>query len=89
MIEEARVISRFLSATTSFALILMSLKGVMFYYHLEKSSINDTINVFSYVFFLLAAILLFLDFLDVKIGLINKRMWMPLFLLGFGIYCYF
>lgn len=89
MIEEVRVISRFLSATTSFALILMSLKGVMFYFHLENASVDDTINVFSYVFFLLAAILLFLDFLDVKIGLINKRMWMPLFLLGFIIICIF
>lgn len=77
--------SRILSVMASVSLLFMSLKDMMLYQRLENLNTSNLMDLSACILYLAAAILLMLDFFIVKFDLIDKRIWMLFFVLGFGI----
>ncbi len=78
---------RILSIMASVSLFFMSLKDIMYYQRLENADTTDLLNLSACILYLVSVILLMLDFFNVRFDLIDKRIWMLFFALGFGIKC--
>lgn len=75
--------NRFLSLLTSCCLFIWFLHGLMFISELENHFVFYIVELIAVVLYLTASFLLLLDFLNVKQLLVKKRIWLPIFLLGF------
>lgn len=76
------LINRFLSLTSSLLLLLFSLSGIMDFIH---GKVHFVLSGFASVLYFVAAILLILDFLNLEMAIVKKRVWIPFFFIGFAI----
>ena len=78
------LINRFLSLTSSLLLLLFSLSGIMDFIH-GRIDFLSVLSGFASVLYFVAAILLILDFLNLEMAIVKKRVWIPFFFIGFAI----
>lgn len=78
------LINRFLSLTSSLLLLLFSLSGIMDFIH-GKVHFLSVLSGFASCLYFVAAILLILDFLNLEMAIVKKRVWIPFFFIGFAI----
>jgi len=78
------LINRFLSLTSSLLLLLFSLSGIMDFIH-GKVHFLSVLSSFASVLYFVATILLILDFLNLEMAIVKKRVWIPFFFIGFAI----
>lgn len=78
-------INRYLSLPASILLFLFSVQAIISFFDVQEIEIHDVVAVVKSFFFLLTSVLLLLDFCRVKIFLVEKKIWLLLFSIGFAI----
>ena len=77
-----KIINRFLSLISSLLLFLFSISGIMDFVHVDLVTEYSVLCCFVSILYLVAAVLLLLDFCDLKMVLVKKRIWIPVVFVG-------
>ncbi len=77
------LINQFVTLLASFLLFLFSLSYIVPFFYSENSEFTELVIFISGFPYMAASILLLLEFFNVRIIIIKKQIWIPVFLVGF------
>lgn len=82
MIKDLLIVNRFMSLPAALSLFILSLRGILFFIYLEEIECYDLMQFLGSILYLLSSILLFLDFENLNIVLVKKKIWLLLLFIG-------